>query len=157
MYNCPPKRKWRKFGAGNSKKRVFLWLFGNLPFRRAIFGGIWSNPSCAWISALNRHFFAISLFYHCRFAFMVAFVHNRMDLPFSSQSVWIKPPVVPICLICFASFHPFEQIVYCCLWFENRVFESFVCCQNPMCDLLDFRCACWNHLWIANHHLMWRE
>lgn len=122
MYNCPPKRKWRKFGAGNSKKWVFLWLFGNLPFRRAIFGGIWSNPSCAWMTALNRHFFAILLFYRCRFAFMVVFVPNRVDLPFFSQSVWIKPPVVPICLICFASFHPFGSIVSCCLWFENRVF-----------------------------------
>ena len=30
-------------------------------------------------------------------------------------------PVVLICLICFASFHPFEPICRCCLWFENRV------------------------------------
>ena len=25
-------------------------------------GGFWHNHSCAWISALNRHFYAISLF-----------------------------------------------------------------------------------------------
>ena len=29
--------------------------------------------------------------YRCRFAFMVVFVHNRMDLLFSSQSFCIKP------------------------------------------------------------------
>lgn len=115
-------------------------------FREAKFGRFWHNPSCAWITSLNRHFFAILLFYRCRFAFMEVFVPNRMDLLFSSQSVWIKPPVVLICLICFASLHPFESIVSCCLWFENRVFESLVCCQNPMLDLLDFRCACLNHL-----------
>ena len=30
-------------------------------------------------------------------------------------------PVVLICLICFASFHPLESIVSSCLWFENRI------------------------------------
>ena len=58
-------------------------------FREPFLGGIWSNPACAWINALNRHFFAILLFYRCRFAFMEAFVPNRMDLLFSSQSVCI--------------------------------------------------------------------
>lgn len=88
-------------------------------FREAKIGGFWSNPSCAWISALNRHFlcnfFAISLFYRCRFAFMVAFVPNRMDLPFSSQSVCIKPASCLICLMCFASLHPFESIASSCM------------------------------------------
>ena len=142
MYNCPPKRKQAKFGAGNSKKRVFLRLFGNLPFWRAIFGRIWSNPSCAWISALNRHFLAISLFiaadlpswwYLCLIVWICCFLRNLFALCM---------PVVLICLMCFASFHPFGSIENCCLRFENRVFESLVCCQNPMCDLLDFRCAC---------------
>ena len=58
-------------------------------FGVAKIGGFWHNPSCAWITALNRYFFAISLLYRCRFAFMEAFVHNRMDLLFSSQSVCI--------------------------------------------------------------------
>ena len=78
-------------GLEKAKKRVFLRLFENLPFRRAIFGGIWSNPACAWMNALNRQFYAISLFYRCRFAFMEAFVPNRVDLLFSSQSVCIMP------------------------------------------------------------------
>ena len=52
-------------------------------------------------------------------------------------------PVVLICLIRLASFHPFVLISICCLRFENRVFESFVCCQNPMCDLLDFEMRLW--------------
>lgn len=43
------------------------------------------------MTALNRNFYAISLLHRCRFAFMVAFVPNRMDLPFSSQSVCVKP------------------------------------------------------------------
>ena len=64
------------------------YLFGE-PF----LGGIWSNPSCAWMAALNRHFFAISLLYRCRFAFMGAFVPNRVDLLFSSQSVCVKPAI----------------------------------------------------------------
>ena len=51
-------------------------------------------------------------------------------------------PVVLICLIFFESLHPFGSIVSCCLRFENRVFESLACFQNPMCDLLDLRCAC---------------
>lgn len=60
-------------------------------FGEAKIGGFWHNPSCAWITALNRHFCAISLLYRCRFAFMVAFVPNRVDLLFFSQSVCIKP------------------------------------------------------------------
>lgn len=67
------------------------------------------------------HFFV----YRFRFAFMVAFVPNRVDFPFFSQSVCIRQPVVLICLICFASLHPFWSIVSYCLWFENRILNRF--------------------------------
>lgn len=76
--------------------------------------------------------------YRCRFAFMVAFVPNRIDLPFYSQSVCIKPASCLICLICFASLHPFSQssVVVCDL--QIVFFESLVCFQNPMCDFIGF-------------------
>ena len=70
-----------------AKNGYFYGFLETHLFREAKFGRFWHNPSCAWITALNRHFFAISLFYRCRFAFMVAFVHNRMDFPFYSESV----------------------------------------------------------------------
>lgn len=106
-----------------AKKWVFLRLFGNLPFRRAIFGGIWSNPSCAWMTALNRHFFAILLFYRCRFAFMVAFVPNRMDLPFCSQSVCIMPTSCTdlLDMFCIASSIWVNRQLLSVIW------ESFFC------------------------------
>lgn len=101
----------------------------------------WHNPSCAWMTALNRHFLAISLFiaadlpswrHLCTIVRICCFARNLFALCL---------PVVRICLICFASLHPFWSIVKCCLWFANRVFESLVCRKNPMCDLLDLRCA----------------
>ena len=73
------------------KNRYFYVFSKTYLFGEPFLVGFWSNPSCAWMTALNRHFFAISLFYRCRFAFMVAFVPNRVDFPFSSQSVCIKP------------------------------------------------------------------
>ena len=72
-----------------AKKRVFYGFLGNHLFGEAKIGRFLSNPSCAWMTALNRHFYAISLLYRYRFASMEAFVHNRMDLLFSSQSVCI--------------------------------------------------------------------
>lgn len=129
-----------------AKNGYFYGFLETYFFGEAKIGGFWHNPSCAWITALNRYFFSISLFYRCRFAFMVVFVPNRVDLPFSSQSVCIKPASCLIFLICFASLYPFVPIGKCCLWFANRVSESLVCFQNPMCDLLDLRCACCNHL-----------
>lgn len=98
-----------------AKNGYFYGFLETYLFGEAKIGGFWCNPSCAWISSLNRYFLAISLFYRCRFAFMVVFVPNRVDLPFSSQSVCIKPSSCLICLICFASLHPFESIGNCCL------------------------------------------
>ena len=72
-----------------AKNGYFCGFWETYLFGEAKIGGFWHNPSCAWINALNRHFFAILLFYRCRFAFMGAFVPNRMDLLFSSQSVCI--------------------------------------------------------------------
>ena len=74
-----------------AKNGYFCGFLENHLFREAKIGGFWHNPSCAWITTLNRHLYAISLLYRCRFAFMEAFVHNRMDLLFSSQSVCSKP------------------------------------------------------------------
>ena len=69
-----------------AKNRYFNGFSETYLFGEAKIGGFWHNPSCAWITSLNRHFYAISLLYRCRFASMKAFVHNRMDLLFSSQS-----------------------------------------------------------------------
>ena len=127
-----------------AKNGYFCGFLETYLFGEAKIVGFWHNPSCAWITALNRHFYAISLFI-------------AADLP-SWRHLWTivliccfprnlfaaSMPVVQICLICFASFHPLESIVGSCLWFENRVFESLVCCKNPMCDLFDLRCACGN-------------
>ena len=41
--------------------------------------------------SLKSPFLCYFFVYRCRFAFMEAFVHNRMDLLFSSQSVCSKP------------------------------------------------------------------
>lgn len=110
-------RKGNKPNLGQqiAKNGYFYGFLETYLFGEAKISGFWHNPSCAWITALNRYFFAISLFYRCRFAFMVVFMHNRMDLLFSSQSVCIKPASCLICLICFASLHPFESIGKCCL------------------------------------------
>ena len=49
-------------------------------------------------------------------------------------------PVVLICLICFASFHPLESIVGSCLWFDNRILNRLFAVR--------IRCAiCW--IWDA--------
>ena len=98
------------------------------------------------MTALNRHFFAISLFisadllswrHLCIIVWICCFPRNLFAASL---------PVVLICLIRLASFHPLESIVNCCLRFENRVFESLVCLQNPMCDLLDFEMRLWKSI-----------
>ena len=74
-----------------AKNGYFCGFLETYLFGEAKIGRFLSNPPCAWITALNRHLYAISLLYRCRFASMKAFVHNRMDLLFSSQSVCSKP------------------------------------------------------------------
>ena len=97
------------------KNRYFYGFSETYLFGEAKIGGFWSNPSCAWISALNRHILCYFFVYRSRFAFMLAFMPNRMDLPFSSQSVCIKPASCLICLMCFESLHPFESIASSCM------------------------------------------
>lgn len=72
-----------------AKNRYFYGFLETYLFGEAKIGRFWHNPACAWMAALNRHFYAISLLYRCRFAFMVAFVPNRNDLLFYSQSVCV--------------------------------------------------------------------
>ena len=45
-----------------AKNRYFDGFLETYFFGEAKIGGFWSNPACAWMTALNRHFFAISLF-----------------------------------------------------------------------------------------------
>lgn len=85
------------------------YLFGE-PFWRILEQSFLCMDKC-----LKSPFICSFFVYRCRFAFMVAFVQNRMDLLFFSESVSVKPPVWLICLICFASLHPFESIGNCCL------------------------------------------
>ena len=84
-------------------------------FREPFFCGIWSNPSCAWITALNRHFYAISLFiaadlpswrHLCLIVWICCFLRNLFAFSL---------PVVMICLMCFASLYPIASIVNCFL------------------------------------------
>lgn len=87
-------RKGNKPNLGReiAKKRVFDGFSETHLFGEAKIGGFWSNPSCAWISALNRHFFAISLFiaadlpswwYLCLIVWICRFPRNQFEL--SSQ------------------------------------------------------------------------
>lgn len=98
------------------------------------------------MTALNRNFYAISLLHRCRFAFMVAFVPNRMDLPFSSQSVCIIPTSCTdlLDIFCIASSICANRQLLSVIC--ESCFESLICCQNPMCDLLDLRYAYGNQL-----------
>ena len=118
-------------------KNGYFYVFSeNHFFGEAKFGGIWSNPSCAWMTALNRCFFAISLFiaadlppwrHLCIIVWICCFPRN----PFV-----FSMPVVMICLMCFSSFHPFVPIVSSCLWFENRILNLLFAVR--------IRCAiCW--------------
>ena len=84
-------------------------------FREAKICGFLGNPSCAWITALNLHFYAFSLFivadlpswrHLCLIVWICCFPRNLFAFSL---------PVVMICLICFASFHPFVLIVSSCL------------------------------------------
>ena len=79
------------FGQEIAKNGYFDGFSETHLFGEAKIGGFWRNPAYVWMVALNRHFFAISLLYRFRFAFMVAFVCNRMDLLFFSESVRVKP------------------------------------------------------------------
>ena len=84
-----------------AKNGYFCGFLETYLFGESKIVGFWHNPYCAWITALNRHLYAISLLYRCRFASMKAFVPNRMDLLFSLQSVCSKPASCAVLLDVF--------------------------------------------------------
>ena len=117
-------------------------------------GGFWHNPSCAWITALNRHFYAISLFIAAdlpswRHLFLIVWI-----CCFPRNLFAFSLPVVLICLIRLASFHPLESIVGSCLRFENRILNRLFACRIRCAIYWILRCAYGNQLLIANHQLM---
>ena len=45
-----------------AKNGYFYGFWETYLFGESFLGRFWHNPSCAWMTALNRHFLAISLF-----------------------------------------------------------------------------------------------
>ena len=127
-----------------AKTGIFCGFSENHLFGEAKIGWFWHNPSCAWITALNRHFFAISLFiaadlpswrHLCLIVWICCFPRNLFALSL---------PVVQICLMCFSSFHPFVPIVSSCLWFENRILNRLFACRIRCAIYWILGCACGN-------------
>lgn len=84
-------RKGNKPNLGQqiAKNGYFYGFLETYLFGEAKISGFWHNPSCAWITASNRHFLAISLFiaadlpswWHlCIIVWICCFPRNLLEL-----------------------------------------------------------------------------
>ena len=127
-------RKGNKPNLGReiAKNRYFYGFSETYLFGEPFLGGFWHNPPCAWMNALNRHFFAISLFiaadlpswwYLCLIVWICCFPRNQFALS------------LPVCWFAWYVLHRFihfgqSKIVACDLRivFLNLLFAVRIRC-----------------------------
>ena len=111
-----------------AKNRYFYGFSETYLFRGPFWGRFWHNPSCAWITALNRYFFAISLFI-------------AADLP----SWWHLCIIVWICRFPRNQFASSLPVV----WFAWYVLHRFIHLGQSLVVVLRFKNRILNRLFAA--------